>query len=413
VRLRRLLCLAALLPVALSAGCGGVGISGAASPIGDQLTIYSSLPLQGVSAPVSRQIEAGEKLALAQAGGRVGRLRISYYSLDDSSATTGEWDPGTTATDAKTAAQDNSTIAYLGDYNSGATAISLPIINAASIAQVSPASPYIGLTSSLDAGQDEPGRFYLTGRRSFVRLEPGDPVEAAAQVKLMRSLGVTRLYILHDLDPFQLPLSELVATDAERAGIAVKGDDGLDTAAGTNFPGEVSKVVESGAEAVFFSGGTELGAVDLWKELYGADAQLRLFGPSTMVNPSFTAEIGAAAQNTFLTTPVLARSLYPPSAQRLFAQYEAAFKERATPYALYGYEAMSLVLAAIRAAGPRGNDRQTVIDRLLATRDRNSVLGRYSVDPEGETSFSRYGVDRVHAGRPVFWRELDVHLGQG
>ena len=89
---------------------------------------------------------------------------------------------GVTETNAKMAAEDTTTIAYLGDYDSGATAVSLPLINAAGILQVSTASPYVGLTSSLDAGQDEPERFYLTGKRNFGRLQPGDPAQAAAQV---------------------------------------------------------------------------------------------------------------------------------------------------------------------------------------------------------------------------------------
>ncbi len=120
----------------------------------------------------------------------MGQFRVSYYSLDDANPQTGQWDPGITAADAKTAAQDTSTIAYLGDYNSAATAISLPLINAAGILQVSPASPYVGLTSSLDAGQDEPERFYPTGHRSFGRLEPADAVQAGAQVRMMSTLHV-------------------------------------------------------------------------------------------------------------------------------------------------------------------------------------------------------------------------------
>ena len=82
-------------------------------------------------------------------------------------------DPGITASNAKRAAQDPSTIAYLGDFNSAATAISLPLINGAGVLQVSPSSPYVGLTSSLDAGQDEPERFYPSGRRTFARRDPG------------------------------------------------------------------------------------------------------------------------------------------------------------------------------------------------------------------------------------------------
>ena len=75
-------------------GCGGVAVSGAASPIGNQLTVYSSLPLQGPSAAVSAQTVNGEKLALAQAGGHVGPFKISYVSEDDSNQTSGEWSPG-------------------------------------------------------------------------------------------------------------------------------------------------------------------------------------------------------------------------------------------------------------------------------------------------------------------------------
>ena len=69
---------------------------------------------------------------------------------------------------------------------------------------------------------------------------------------------------------------------------------------------------------------------------------------------------------------------------------------------------MTVVLDAIRGAGARGNDRQTVIDRVFATKNRNSVIGRYSIEPDGETTLSPYGVDRVLAGRPVFYRAFDV-----
>ena len=49
-----------------------MGVSGAATAIGNQLTVYSSLPLQGPSGAISEQIVNGEKLALARTGGRVG-----------------------------------------------------------------------------------------------------------------------------------------------------------------------------------------------------------------------------------------------------------------------------------------------------------------------------------------------------
>jgi branched-chain amino acid transport system substrate-binding protein len=393
------------------AGCGGVGVSGASSAVGNQLTIYSSLPLQGPSGPNSEQIVNGEKLALGETGGQIGPFKISYLSMDDSNPKTGEWNPGVTATNAKTAAEDTTTIAYLGDYNSGATAVSLPLINASGILQISPASPYVGLTSSLDAGQDEPERFYPSGKRTFGRLQPGDPVQAEAQVKLMDGMGVKRVYVLDDQGPFEIPLAELVASEAKRAGIKVAAHDSLDmtdTNATASFKSEVEKVTESGAQAVFFAGGTGTGTAALWKQLHAADPKLLLLGSSDMINSAFTSEIGEAGANTYLTTPILPVDRYPPPAAQVLAAYSRRFGSEGNAYALYGYEAMGVALASVRAAGLRGNDRQTVVNQFFATKNRDSVLGRYSVLADGETTLSRYGADKVEDGRAVFYRELNV-----
>jgi branched-chain amino acid transport system substrate-binding protein len=400
--------LAALALVPALAGCGGVSSSTAADNVGTQLTIYSSLPLQGPSGAISQQIVGGEKLALSDAQGHVGRFTVSYVSLDDSSLTSGEWDPGMTAANAKAAAQDPTTIAYLGDFNSGASAISLPLTNAAGILQVSPASPYVGLTSSLDANEGEPERFYLTGKRTFGRVAPGDTVQGATQVALMGKLGVRELYVIADQDPFDTPLAQIVESDARKAGIKVVGEDTLTIAPGASFTGEVKKVAESGAQALFLSASATGEAAQLWRELHAASPRLSLLASATMLNSVFTAHLGAAEGATFVGSPTLAARLYPASGQRVLAQYARHFVAAAEPYVLYGYEAMSVVLAAIRAAGNSGDDRQAVIERFLATHDRRSVLGVYSIQPSGETTLSSYAIDRVVKGSPVFWRAFDA-----
>jgi branched-chain amino acid transport system substrate-binding protein len=182
------------------------------------------------------------------------------------------------------------------------------------------------------------------------------------------------------------------------------------TNATTSFKSEVEKVGESGTQAVFFAGGTGTGTVALWKQLHNADPKLLLLGSSDMVNSAFTSEIGVgAAESTYLTTPILPASLYPLPAAQVLARYRQRFGGEGGVYALYGYEAMSVVLLAIREAGPRGNNRQAVVDQFFAIKNRDSVLGRYSVKADGETSLSRYGVDRVKNGLAVFYRELKVH----
>jgi branched-chain amino acid transport system substrate-binding protein len=407
--LARWLSLAALIAVAHAlVACGGVGVSGASETAGNQLAIYSSLPLQGPDASASAELVDGEKLALSQAGGRIGRLKIGYVSLDDANPKTGALDPSATATDAKIAAQDTSTIAYLGELGSQATAVSLPLINAAGILQVSPGSPYIGLTSSQYAGQDEPQRFYPSGKRNFARLQLGDSAQALAQVALMRSLDVRKLYVVDDQDAFELPLAELVAADAARGGIAVASHDSILTSPGGAYGGEIEKIRRSGADAVFFAGGAGEGSVALWRALHAADQRLLLLGSNSLASEQFTSAIGSAGERTYLTTPLLATPDYPPLAARVLADCRRRFGGRPGPYALYGYEAMSSVLAAIRRAGARGNDRQSVIDAFFGAGEHESPLGRYRVQADGEPTFTRYGIDRVAAGRPQFLRAVDV-----
>lgn len=407
----RWLCLAALAAAAAALlGCGGVGISGATEATGNQLAVYSSLPLQGPAAASSAEIVNGERLALSEAKGHVGRFKIGYVSLDDANPQSGKLDPGATSTNAKTAAQDTSTIAYLGELGSAATAVSLPLINAAGILQVSPSSPYVGLTSSLDAGQDEPERFYPSGKRTFGRLQPGDQGQADIQLQLMNALGVHRLYVVDNQDPFESPLAEIVAEAAPRSGIALAAHDSIATAAVTPsaYAGEAEKVTRARPDAVFFAGGATPGSAALWRALHRADPKLLLLGSTSLDTPAFTGAIGSAASQTYLTTPILPLAEYPPQAARVLADYRRHFGGRPGPYALYGYEAMSVVLDAIRRAGDRGNDRQVVIDRFFKTAGRRSVLGTYSVLPSGDTTLSRYGVERVSGGRAVFYRAFDV-----
>ena len=114
-------CTAALTAAVVAVGCGSDDSGdGAASGAGGRtLTIYSSLPLQGASKNQSEAIGNGMELALKQAGGKVGDYAIKYVPLDDSTAQAGAWTPEATTSNARKAAQDDSAIAYLGEFNSG------------------------------------------------------------------------------------------------------------------------------------------------------------------------------------------------------------------------------------------------------------------------------------------------------
>src|SRR5262245_65483296 len=131
-----------------SSNSGGGGSSPAAT--GGTIDIYSSLPLQGASSAQTGPLVNGIKLALSQAGNKAGQWTVNYQSLDDSTAAAGSWDPGQTAANARKVASDPKAVYYIGEFNSGASEVSIPILNQAGVTQVSQADNYDGLTDEGD-----------------------------------------------------------------------------------------------------------------------------------------------------------------------------------------------------------------------------------------------------------------------
>ncbi len=215
------------------AGCGDEQSRSGRVP-GDTLTIFSSLPLQGPHADQAQSIVNAQKLALREAGGKVGDFKINFASADDATAGGDRvgWDPDKTAENARKSVENTRTIAYIGDFDSGATAISLPITNEAGFAQVSPASTAIGLTKfvpgAVEAG--EPDKFYPGGNRSFARVVPADDVQASAAARWTRRLGARTVFVLGDRSLEGDGLAELYLMAAKDAGLRVVGQERMDPA---------------------------------------------------------------------------------------------------------------------------------------------------------------------------------------
>jgi branched-chain amino acid transport system substrate-binding protein len=394
---------AAVVAIGLAA-CGGNDNSSTSGGGGGRtsLTIYSSLPLQGDSRPQSEDVVDGEKLALEEAGGKVGKFTVKYVSLDDATAAAGKWDPGATSSDARKAAQDSSTIAYLGEFNSGASSISIPILNEAGILQISPSNTAVGLTRSQGADKGEPDKYYPTGKRTYGRVVPADHIQAAAQVTYQKDSGCKKTYILNDKEVYGKGLADQVQTIAKTQGLQIAGNDGIDTKA-ANFRTLAQKVKASGADCMFFGGITQNKGVQVFKDVHAANPTMKLFGPDGVAESPFSSKLGPSVEKmTYVTNPTLDPKLYPPSGQEFFKTYKQKYGADPEPYAIYGYEAMKVALLAMQNAGDKGNDRAAVIDSFFKIKNRDSVLGKYSIDENGDTTLSDYGADRVKNGKLVF-----------
>lgn len=388
---------------------GGEGGGTSTEQAAKSVTVYSSYPLQGASRPQSIAAVNGAKLALEQAANKAGPIDVKYEALDDSTAQAGAWTPEATSANARKAAQDESTAVYLGEFNSGATAVSLPILNEAGIAQISPANTAVGLTSDEPgANPGEPDKYYPTGQRTYTRIVPKDTIQGAALATLMKEDGCTKVQLLNDKEVYGAGLARNIENAARSQGLTILSNEATDKNA-ANYRSLASKADNAGADCMVFSGITANNAVQVFKDFAAALPDAKLYGPDGVADSGFAStEEGIpdeVAQRTKVTIATLNPDSYPPEGQEFFKAYTAKYGEdNPDPYAIYGYEAMRLALDAIERSGT--GERADVVKALFDTKDRDSVLGTYSIDENGDTTLTDYGIYVIKDGELAFDRTI-------
>jgi branched-chain amino acid transport system substrate-binding protein len=387
----------------LAASCAFSLSAGAAHA--QPLTVYSSLPLTGAARPVTLSIERGARLALEEAGGKAGAHSIRYVSLDDSTAQAGTWTPERTSRNARRAARDDSTIAYIGEFNSGASTISMPTLNEVGIPQISPSNAAVGLTrGGPGADRGEPDRYYPTGRRHYFRIAPNDRVQGAALAAAMRDGGCRRVAFLNDGEVYGAGVGVLARRNSRRLGLRVVHASRTRPRV-PSFRRLARRVRRSRPHCVAYTGITANGAVQLFRDLARALPRAKLFGSDGVAESGFAdpREGGVprrVGRRVLITESVLAPEAYPAEGQAVLQRYASRYRERfPDPQALHGYEAMRLVLDGVAAVGPQ---RSALIDWLGSVRDRASVLGTYGFDPFGDTTLRDYGLYRIR-NRALVW----------
>lgn len=368
------------------------------------MSVYSSLPLQGASKAQTNAMVQGMRLALKERDNKAGETTVNYTSLDDSTAQAGNWDPAQTAANARKVAQDKDAVAYLGEFNSGASAISIPILNQAGIGQISPANTYPGLTTDEPGTEKgEPDKYYPTGKRNYARIVPRDKVQAAALVTQMVKDGCTNVAVANDKEVYGAGLARIMVLDAKEANLKMQNTGIQKDAA--NYRSYADGLKADGVDCFVFSGVTANGAVQIYKDVAAAIQGVKLFGPDGVCESGFTnpkqGGIPASLHDQFkCTVATLAIKDTPGGAEFLQSFQDEYNISNPDPYAIYGYEAMQLALDLIEDGGTTKED---FITKLFEVKDRESVLGTYSIDENGDTTLTDYGLYDVGPdGNPRF-----------
>jgi branched-chain amino acid transport system substrate-binding protein len=363
-----------LLSALALAGCA-TATNSAVTVGGKTLTIYASQPPGSAGGQTAADVLDAEQLALQQAGTSVGRFTVKLVKLHGKEI----------SDNARRAVQDSSAIAYLGEIEPGTSQASVQITNELGLLEVSPTDTAAYLTTTVPGVSGSPTTFYpsrSTYHETFARVVPTSAQEATAITAEMHSLGLSKLYVSDDGGSYGAAIAAEVRAAAGKQGLSIVSSP-------------------AGADAVFYGANDTAAATKALDRAAGASATAKLFAPSALYDDAFVAGLSSAAQkNLYVSSPGFASGALSASGRQFESAFSSAYGHAPGPQAIFGYEAMSAVLAVLKQAGANAGSRLVVVSDFRALHDRQSVLGTYSIS-SGDTSLAPFVFGRPQGGKLV------------
>jgi branched-chain amino acid transport system substrate-binding protein len=323
-----------------------------------------SAPLTGPDAVFGQGLRQGAEQAVADLNRAAGgRPRWVLVPADDAG------DPKQAAAVARKFSADGVRL-VIGPFESGAVAAAAPVYEDAGAVAVTTGATYTPLT----------GR----GLWNLFRLAPSDAQQGrAAAAYLARAYAGRRVGILNDRSTFGRGLADAVSARLKESGAPEVLFDGF--ARGTRDLSDlVGRLKAARLDAVYF-GGLAPEAVALLLAMREAGLGAALVASDGILDPSFPAAAGAAAEGTVMTLLPDPPRLPDPRGGKPVPRSPEAETVAAGAYA--AVELLARATEQARAADPktgRISEGRKVAEILRGPQPVRTVLGPVSFDARGD-----------------------------
>ena len=377
------------------ADCRPVVFAGTGQP--DAL-VASDLPLQGTVRADTLPMSQAVALTLKRHHFRAGRFSVGYESCDDSTAEAGFSDERRCRRNPRAYAADPRVVGIVGAYDSPCTSVVTTVANRARggpLAMVSPGATAPDLTrAGTMTPRGAPAAYFPSGRRSFARVIPADDTHGAAAAVLAHDLGLRRIFVIDDRQPYGGAVADVFDRAASYLDVGLVGRarwDGSPPAAHL-----IRRIDRAEPDGVFISvlafdanGGRLVRALrrTLGRRvvLIGIDG----LKPVGLLRKG----AGHAADGLYLTSYLIPSAQLSRSGREFLREFQQTQRGGSSPYwALYAAQATEVMLAAIaRSDGTRAS----ITRELFTTRLTEGPLGPAAIDPNGDVTPARIPVYRI------------------
>jgi branched-chain amino acid transport system substrate-binding protein len=369
---------AQLLATTAIAAALGSGTADAADKV---VKIGIDLSLTGADSLGANRVKNAIVMAFeaANQGNAVQGYRFDLLTLDDGTATAGQYDPAQAATNARKMVADKEVVASIGPQMSGAGKAMTPILSQGGLATITPSSTNPDITNPKFADQYRPA-----GKPIYFRTVTTDAFQGPNMANfLAEKLKVKSVYILDDSGAFGVGIADTFQKEAETKGVKVLGRDRLDPKA-ADYTAILTKIKSMNPEALYYGGVTQAG-VKLAKQAYDIIPNVIKAGPDGMYSSDLLNGAGFPAVEGWYTSIAAPHLVEDNKAAQFIQAYKGRFNDSPDDYTITAYDASLVIIDSIKRVVAAGKPvtRETVRDAIQAAKVP-TIQGVISFDANGD-----------------------------
>jgi branched-chain amino acid transport system substrate-binding protein len=272
---------------------------------------------------------------------------------------------------------------------------------------VSPANTYVGLThAGPGTAAGEPGKYYPTHKRNYVRVVAADDFQGAADAILAKdTLKSKKIYILNDKEAYGLGVSTNVRNALQKLkGVQVVGFEAWDPKA-SSYEALANKIKSKGADSVFIGGLICENGGKLVKDLRaGLGPKVHLMAPDGFTPVSAVVDgAGSAAEGMMVSVAGLPNSALKGAGKTFLKNFAKVVHKQADPYSVYAAQSAEVLYQAIAKSD---GSRASVASNLFKTNVKNGILGTFRINPNGDTTSNPVTVYKVVGGKSTTFKVI-------
>ncbi len=375
-------CLATGFALATLGGCGRKEDAAGPKAAGNVILIGHVAPLSGGDAHLGKDNENGARLAAdeinAAGGVKIGDkvYRVQIQGEDDKA------DPREGTLVAQKLV-DAGVVAVVGHLNSGSSIPASKIYKDANVAQISPSSTAVKYTDQ--------------GFKTTFRVVANDRQQGTAMANYATDmLKAKKVAIVDDRTAYGQGLVDIVEEVVKAHGATVVTREYTDNKA-SDFNAILTKIRATHPDVIIY-GGMDDTAGPMAKQVHQLGIKTPLIGGDGACTAEFIKLAGDGAEQLTCTRGGEAVERLPKGDQ-FMTRYQAKFGSPVQIYAPYSYDAVYVIVDAIRRAGSL--DRAAITAAVAAT-DYDGLTGHIAFDPKGDLKNGAISVYKVQDGKLNF-----------